>query len=623
MLLVCPATMIPEPLGSLVKIRGLMLSIYDYLAIAMYFGLIFAAGVMLRRQSTNTSDYFRAGGGIPWWMTGAALFMNFSAWTFTGAAGEVYKTGTFVLALYYSNVIGYATVWMWTCRRFRRLRVITWMEAVEARFGRGTQQFYTWVKIPILWLLGGVALYAVAVFMSSVFDVNLTATLVVCGVLVTLVSFFGGAWAVAANDFLQMFLVMAIALVAAALALHQPQVGGISGLLHRVPRSYFDWTANTPGSVIGGWIVAMVLITIFQFNSVENSPKFLMLDNDRQARRMTLIPIIGLLIGPLIWIIPSMTAILTHQNLHREFPLLEHPSEAAYVSVCLATMPRGMIGLLVSAIFAATITSLDAVLNQGVGVVVRNFYLPVVNPKAGEQQLLRISKVITLAFGAIIITIGVLLGQGTIPGLFSLTNQLAASLLMPMTVPLALCLIYLRTPTWSGWSTAAVGLVVSGLVKLEFPHILPMLLPGGHTHISATERTDALFFTTTFAVVGIGTAWFLMTGLFYRHSSVEHRARIETMRRNLNTPVHEASTGTATKNQSLYKVLGVLGTMYGVAICLLALIPNGVSGRISFLFCGAVMLLIGLIMLHKSRSSHTPAPEPKPDAAADSLLQES
>ena len=580
-----------------------MLSIYDYLAIAMYFGLIFAAGVMLRRQSKNTSDYFRAGGGIPWWMTGAALFMNFSAWTFTGAAGEVYKTGTFVLALYYCNVIGYATVWMWTCRRFRRLRVITWMEAVEARFGRGTQQFYTWIKIPILWLLGGVALYAVAVFMSSVFDVNLTATLVVCGVLVTLVSFFGGAWAVAANDLIQMFLVMAIAFVAAGLALHQPQVGGISGLLHRVPRSYFDWTANTPASVIGGWIVAMVLITIFSFNSVENSPKFLMLDNDRQARRMTLIPIIGLLIGPLIWIIPSMTAILTHQNLHHQFPLLEHPSEAAYVSVCLATMPRGMIGLLVSAIFAATITSLDAVLNQGVGVVVRNFYLPVVNPKAGEQQLLRISKILTLAFGVIIISIGVLLDQGTVPGLFSLTNQLAASLLMPMTVPLALCLICLRTPGWSGWSTAAVGLVVSGLVKFEFPHILPLLFPGLHPHISPTERTDALFFTTTFAVVGIGTAWFLITGLFYRHSSEAHRARIETMRRNLNTPVHEASAGTATKNHSLFKVLGMLGTMYGVAISLFALIPNRISGRVGFLFCGGVMLAIGLFMRRKCRNT--------------------
>ncbi len=585
-----------------------MLSIYDYLAIAMYFGLIFSAGVMLRRQSKNTSDYFRAGGGIPWWITGAALFMNFSAWTFTGAAGEVYKTGTFVLALYYSNVIGYITVWTWTCRRFRRLRVITWMEAVEARFGRPTQQFYTWVKIPILWLLGGVALYAVAVFMSSVFDVNLVATLVVCGVLVTLVSFFGGAWAVAANDFIQMFLVMAIAMVAAVLALHQPAVGGITGLIHRVPKSYFDWTAHTPVTVITGWIIAMALINILSFNSVENSPKFLMLRSDREARRMTLMPIIGIALAPVIWIIPSLTAIVTHPNLHQQFPRLQHPSEAAYVAVCLATMPRGMIGLLVSAIFAATITSLDAVLNQGVGVVVRNFYLPVVNPEAGEKQLLRISKFTTLAFGAIIISIGVLLGRGSIPGLFSLTNQLAASLLMPMTVPLALCLIVLRTPSWSGWSTALVGLVVSGLIKLAFPAILPVLLPGLHGHVTPSERTDALFFLTTFAVTGAGTAWFLFTGLFYRYSSAEHLVRIEALRVNLNTTVQEPATDAVAKNRPLYKVLGVLGTMYGLAICLFTLIPNNFAGRMGFLFCGTVMLAIGIIMLRKSRNSDSAPP---------------
>ena len=580
-----------------------MLSIYDYLAIAMYFGLIFSAGLLLRRQSKNTSDYFRAGGGIPWWITGAALFMNFSAWTFTGAAGEVYKTGTFVLALYYSNVVAFITVWVWTCRRFRRLRVITWMEAVEARFGRPTQQFYTWVKIPILWLVGGVALYAVAVFMSSVFDVNLVATLVACGVLVTLVSFFGGAWAVAANDFIQMFLVMAIALVAAVLALHQPGVGGIAGLIHRAPKSYFDWTAHTPVGVISAWIIAMSLMNILMFNSVENSPKFLMLRSDREARRMTIIPIIGLTVGPLIWIIPAMTAIVTHPNLHQQFPHLQHPSEAAYVAVCLATMPRGMIGLLVSAIFAATITSLDAVLNQGVGVVVRNFYLPIVNPRAGEKQLLQISKLTTLAFGAIIISIGVLLGEGSIPGLFTLTNQLAASLLLPMTVPLALCLIYLRTPSWSGWSTAVVGLIVSGLIKLTFPAILPVLLPGLYRHITPSERTDAFFFLTTFGVIGAGTAWFLFTGLFYRSSSAEHVARIEALRRNLNTPVQEHSADTRTKNRPLYKVLGILGTMYGVAICLFTLIPNGVSGRMGFLFCGTVMLAIGIILLRKSRNT--------------------
>ena len=597
-----------------------MLSVFDYAAIVMYFGLILGAGVFLRRQSKNTSDYFRAGGGIPWWMTGAALFMNFSAWTFTGAAGEVYKTGTFVLALYYSNVIGYITVWMWTCRRFRRLRVITWMEAVEARFGRPTQQFYTWVKIPILWLLGGVALYAVAVFMSSVFDVNLVATVVVCGVLVTLVSFFGGAWAVAANDFIQMFLVMAIAVVAAILALHQPGVGGISGLIHRVPKSYFDWTARTPLSVISSWIIAMTLMNIFMFNSIENSPKFLMLDNDREARRMTLIPIVGLLLAPLIWIIPSMTAILTHPNLHQQFPHLQHPSEAAYVSVCLATMPRGMIGLLVSAIFAATITSLDAVLNQGVGVVVRNFYLPIVNPQAGEKQLLRTSKLTTLVFGAIIISIGVLLGEGSIPGLFSLTNQLAASLLMPMTVPLALCLIYLRTPSWSGWSTAALGLVVSGLVKLEFPAIFPVLFPGLLGHVTPTEYTDALFFVTTFAVIGIGAAWFLFTGLFYKYSPAEHRARVESMQANLNRPVHADTAGTRKKNRPLYKVLGILGTMYGVAISLFALIPNQIFGRASFLFCGAVMLAIGIIMLRKSRSTDMAPPTPADGAANAELL---
>ena len=46
-------------------------------------------GVVFRRFSNNTSDYFRAGGKATWWLLGGSMFMqSFSAWTFTGAAQD-------------------------------------------------------------------------------------------------------------------------------------------------------------------------------------------------------------------------------------------------------------------------------------------------------------------------------------------------------------------------------------------------------------------------------------------------------------------------------------------------------------------------------------------------------
>ncbi len=575
-----------------------MLSFYDYLAIAIYFSLILAAGILLRLQSKNTSDYFRAAGVIPWWITGAALFMNFSAWTFTGAAGEVFTQGTWVLALYFSNSLAFTTLLFLSARRFRRLRAITWMEAVNQRFGRGTQQFYTWVKIPLLLAMGGIVLFAVAVFMSSIFHVSIAATLITCGVLVTLVSYFGGAWAVAVNDFIQMILVLCITTVAAFLAVHQPAVGGIAGLIHKVPARYFSWTSQAPLGFIVSWVIAMTLLNIVTANSVENSQKFLMLRSDRTARRMVLIPIIGMLIAPVIWIIPSLSAVATHMNLHAEFPHLQHPSEGAYVAVCLATMPHGMIGLLVSTIFAATITNLDAVLNQGVGVVVRNFYLPIMNPNADEKKLLRISKRLTLVFGAILIAVGIIISYCKLMALFNLTNLVAGLFILPLSIPMALGFMYLRTPGWSGWSTAAVGLVTSVGIYLARHQILNAMFPLGLSH---AEKGDATFFLPIFAMVVVSSTWFFTTGLFYKKSDAVQRQSIEELSHNLATPVTEDKQNTASHSGPLFRVLGALATCYGVVIGLFVLIPNSPAGRLSFAFCAAVMLIIGFLLLRAAK----------------------
>ena len=82
-----------------------MITPYDYGIILFYLLFMLVIGVVFRRMSQNTSDYFRAGGAMPWWLTGASAWIfSFSAWTFTGAAGKVYEAGTLVLVVFYATV---------------------------------------------------------------------------------------------------------------------------------------------------------------------------------------------------------------------------------------------------------------------------------------------------------------------------------------------------------------------------------------------------------------------------------------------------------------------------------------------------------------------------------------
>jgi SSS family solute:Na+ symporter len=590
-----------------------VISTYDYFIIAFYLAFILGVGFIFRRMSKNTSDYFRAGGAMPWWITGASSWVaSFSAWTFTGAAGMIYETGTVVLCLYYSAVVGMLITFAWTCLRFRRMRVVSWMEAVRLRYGGGSEQFYFWVKLPLVLFGAGVSLNAIGVFISSIFHVDMVTTLIVLGVVVTVVTFAGGAWAILASDFVQMFLVVTITLLAAFLTLRLPEIGGISGLIEKVnvPLAPTHWTQLAQGFAIIPWIVAITWMQIINTNNMENSTMYLMARSDRDARRMVLIPIIGSLISPFIWIVPPLAATILHPNLGAEFPNLKQPHEAAFVAMCLQVMPQGLMGLLISAMLGATLTSMDAGLNKGVGVFVRSFYLPIINPNCPEKRLLIVSKMCTVAFGFIIISLALMVNQWRTVNLFDFVNQMSASLSIPLAIPLCFGLFFKRTPGWSAWSTGLVGFAVSFFINFwlgdHFQDFVGQVTP--------RERTYLLLATTTFGTLFVAGGWFFLTSLFYPSSPVDHRERVEDFFQRLRTPVQKE--GIEDLQEKIYRLLGLLCLIYGAFILFLTLIPNSLTGRMCFVFCGGTIFVTGASLylisrrIEKRIEEHPPIVDP-------------
>ena len=580
-----------------------MITRYDYSIIGFYFLFILVIGCCVsRRLSKNTSDYFRCGGAMPWWITGTSAWIaGFSAWTFVGAAAKVYETGTLVLWVFYPTAVFLFFVMAFTCLRFRRMRVVTWMEAVRARYGTRTEQFYTWLKLPLMLLGAGVSLNAIGVFMASVFRVNMPATLIVLGTVVTIVAFVGGAWAVLASDFVQMFLVMTITIVTAILTLAQGKIGGIGGLLSKVPSSHFHWSELARPQIIWLWILTQVWFKFSDTNNMENSTMYLMAKSDRDARRMVLIPLIGSFIGPLIWFIPSMAATITHPNLAMEYPKLKEPHEAAFVAAATDVMPVGMLGLLLCAMLGATLTSMDAGLNKAVGVFVRSFYLPLLRPKASEKRLLVVGKLCTALFGIIIVGIALAVNQLRTIGLFDLTNMLAGALLVPLALPLIYGLFYKRTPGWSAWSTTLVGFAWAMIVKFRLKPEMFQHALGWKDTLSAREVSDFNLFATTLGTVVLGTTWYFFTSLFYESSPAKDKARIEGFFLNMRTPIDGKAEGIENHDEVLYRLMGLLCLFYGGFILLLMLIPNSLTGRLCFLFCGGMLAGMGGILYWRSR----------------------
>jgi SSS family solute:Na+ symporter len=580
------------------------MDIYGYGVVGFYLAFVVALGVIFRRISRNTSDYFRAGGAMPWWLTGASAWIaSFSAWTFTGAVGKVYDTGALALVLYYSSLPPLLLVFFYLCRRYRRMRVVSYMEAVRIRYGPVSEQVFTWLKVPLLLYQSALGLFAIGIFLAAVFGIPVDVIIILLGVVLTLVSFAGGASAVLASDFVQMFLIVTVTALITFLVLRQPDVGGMIGFWHKLPADTFNWGLQAKPVAVGVYAIALIMMNFFAYTNLEYSMMYLMVKDDRHARRMVLIPIVGTLIGPIIWFIPPIAAHMMHLDLHKLFPHLTHPSEGVFVAVAEHVLPQGMVAILICAMLGAALTYMDAGLNKNAGIFIRSFYRPVIRPHADEKHLLMVSKLCTLLFGALIIGLAELIRLLPSTGLFDLTNQLAAWLLVPLMIPMTWGLFIQRTPPWSGWSTVLVGFVSSMVVVRLFavdPSWVWQLLHF-QGRMNSEDLVDLKFFTSIGVNVVVCSAWFFGTALFYNQSPQWHRDSCERFFRNMGSPIDTTAEPPTPRGDIIYWTLGTLCVIWGGFVTLLMLIPNPMGGRYCFMFVGGVLAATGIALLLAAR----------------------
>ena len=102
--------------------------------------------------------------------------------------------------------------------------------------------------------------------------------------------------------------------------------------------------------------------------------------------------------GIIFWAVPPMAARILYPNLAQLLPL-PNPDEGSFVVVALHLLPHGLIGLLVAAMFAAALSSLDSVYNLLAGVVSKDIYQRLFNRNLSDRGLLRVGQVTTLAAG--------------------------------------------------------------------------------------------------------------------------------------------------------------------------------------------------------------------------------
>ncbi|NAZ95393.1 sodium:solute symporter family transporter [Vibrio toranzoniae] len=567
------------------------------LIVGIYFLFLIAIGWMFRTFTSTTSDYFRGGGNMLWWMVGATAFMTqFSAWTFTGAAGKAFTDGFAVAIIFIANAFGYLMNYLYFAPKFRQLRVVTVIEAIRMRFGKVNEQVFTWSGMPNSVISAGIWLNGLAIIASGIFGFDMTTTIILTGLVVLVMSVTGGSWAVIASDFMQMVIIMAVTVTCAVVAIYHG--GGVTQIINDFPTDSFITGDNLNYlSIFSIWAVFIFLKQFSITNNMLNSYRYLAAKDSNNARKAALLACVLMTLGPIIWFMPSWFMAGQGVDLAAAYP--EAGSKAAdfaYLYFVQEYMPAGMVGLLIAAMFAATMSSMDSGLNRNSGIFVKNFYEPILRPKATEKELMVVSKLTSTFFGIAIILVALFINSLKGLSLFDTMMYVGALIGFPMTIP-AFCGFFIRkTPDWAGWGTLVVGGVVSYFVG--FVITADMIQNWfGLNELTGREWADLKVAIGLIGHIVFTAGFFVLSTLFYKPLA-EHREKdVDKFFNNLATPLVAESNEQKKLDNKQRRMLGSLIAVAGVGVMTMFVLPNPMWGRMVFVLCGLIVFSVGLLLV--------------------------
>lgn len=544
----------------------------DYVLIGLYFVIVVAVGFYAARRNRNTDDYFKAGGRVPWALAGVSNWVSgFSAFMFVAAAGYTYRIGLGAIVVFTSAAWAYLVGYFFFSRMWRRARLDSPLQFLTRRFSPSTTYFYSVTAI-VPQIVGiGQGLYILCIFVSSALGFGhatvhvagvelsgLQLSIVVVGTVMVLYTVIGGLWAAVLSDAVQSIIIVVMTVIIFPISFfHLGDGGGLGAgfvrMLREVPPEYL----TLQGTAADPWFLAGYFVsTMLGYNVAWHlAQRYYSVPDERGARKMALLCAGLSLFAPLMWILPVMASKVIFPDLATLWPALKEPSEASYVSLALLLLPHGLIGFVVSAVLSATLGQANDAFNWLAATTTRDIYVPLQRrwrrTVPTERQQLRVARATMFVVG--VCGIGVALYIPRFGGAFQFALHYF-SFIAAFQMPVALGMIFRRTPWWSGIAACSAALAVA--ITLTFAGVWP------DNPIARNVLSEAVTATLVFAIAA----------RFFRADDPRH-AELLRLEADLRTPVPPDATQ-ARSGLAVYGLIGVIAMLLGVVLLACTWLPT-------------------------------------------------
>ena len=533
----------------------------DYVAVAVYLLLMALVGVLFGWLVKDSGDYFKGGGAIPWIMASITNFMGlFSTFVFVAYAGIAYEHGLVSITVFWVFVPSCLIAAAFLAKRWRRVGKTSPMEYLETRYNGKVRQAMSWMGLVMRFLDNMVRLYAIGIFIAAVTPLSLEWSIIVSGFIVTTFNLFGGMWSVSLMSTIQFVIMILVTTVLLPLSLDA--AGGLAVMSEKMPE-HMSWFNGPKGQPF--WLSVYCLMTIIKQN--ENwtfIQKFYCVRDEKSAVKSALFTGLLFLLFTPVFLLPAVAAPLI-------IPGIDNP-EMSYVALSVKLLPAGIMGIMFSSMFAATMSSLNAEYNVMSGVITHDIYKRLFRKEANDAELLKVARWSIVAIG-VIMTAGALLINGNTA--FEANKLFTGIMAIPLGIPLIFGILVKHPDSRAAFLTIILGIAIGIIVNL---------IPGLSWELG-----------TAIEIVLVLSIYFFPYG---KSGTAEKKAEVERFFTQLRTPIREEEKPLITSSyiRVIYSIFIFSFVVAGLLFCLMS-IPNITAKGGIYSFVSGVICIAGALLM--------------------------
>jgi solute:Na+ symporter, SSS family len=391
----------------------------DGLIVIVYLAAVFGIGIYFSRNQKTTEDFFLAGKNVPGWVVVFAIVGTMiSSTTFIGHPGNVFARDMWNLPSFLMLPFVMLLVSRFVVVFYRRTIKMSIYDYLEKRFSYFARAYGAAAFIVSRVVDMSATLYFLALPVSYLSGISVWWVILIVGLVTLAMTVAGGLAAVVYADVLQGALLIGGGLICLGIALFRPEQGAATvlqtawdGGKFSLGNTSFSWfTDNIWFYIIGGGIWAVQRYALDQ-HIVQ---KYLVAKTDRQAKFSAYLGAIACLpiwllfffFGAVLWAFFQLGG----ATLPTDVAAVKDNIVPYFIKTQL---PIGLIGLVVAALLAAAMSSLDSDLNSMATVIVDDFYARL-RPDSTDAQRLWLGRAAVAVLGILAIVFSQLwIGVGT------------------------------------------------------------------------------------------------------------------------------------------------------------------------------------------------------------------